>query len=349
MLRIGICDDDEAARRELYGFASKSLFQYTDMRFYYYTDGQEIIDQVVKGDFQPELLLLDINMPKKDGITVANYIRRYNADVDIIFVTVSRQHVFQGYQYKAYGYCLKPIADSTLPDVLVRYMEERKDSTNCINVTVNGQVERIPLNRVIFFESQKRKIIIHMSGEDVTYYGKMNDLENALPDEQFFRCHQSYIVNRECIDSIRRTEIVVSGLIIPMSRRYYESMSKEEPENTKSMMITKSLALNSEEKGAIIFTGGKLLGTIIHMNDEQKITLGRDSSQADIIINSDTVSRLHCSIVYHGVSNTYTVCDVSKNGVFIGRDQRLAKDVRTTLKPGVELWIGDELTRIRLG
>ena len=97
MLLIGICDDEEAARRELNDVVGKSLFQYTDMRFYYYTDGQEIINEIAKGNFEPELLLLDINMPGTDGLAVANYIRRYNVDVDIIFVTVSLLFFYNTY------------------------------------------------------------------------------------------------------------------------------------------------------------------------------------------------------------------------------------------------------------
>ena len=349
MLRIGICDDEAAVRQEVYELASRVLFKYTELDFYYYRDGLEVISALEHGEFRAELLLLDIHMPVQDGIHTADYIRKNNVDVDIIFVTVSKQHVFEGYQYKAFAYCIKPIAGSQLTNILTRYMEEKQRSSYCMTVSVNGQDERIFLNRVLFFESQKRKIIVHTMDGNVVFYGKMNELETALPDDKFFRCHQIYIVNQAFVDSVRRTEIVVAGIAVPMSRKYYESMSKSEEENTRSMMITKSLAMNSEEKGAIIFTGGKLAGTIVRLNDEQKITLGRDSARADIVIASDTVSRVHCTIVYHGDTNSYTLFDMSKNGVFIGRGQRIAQKMEVRLYSGDELWIGDETNRIRLG
>ncbi len=349
MLQIGICDDDTAVRQEIYELASKILFKYTELNFYYYKDGQEVIDALERGEFRAELLLLDVHMPIRNGIDTAEYIRKNKVDVDIIFVTVSPKYVFEGYQYKAFAYCIKPVASSQLANILVRYIEEKQNSSYCIAVSVNGRDEKIFLNRVLFFESQKRKIIAHTLDGNLVFYGKMSELEEALPGEQFLRCHQSYIVNQTWVDSIRRTEIIIDGISIPMSRRYYESMSRAETDNTRSMTVTRSLAMNSEEKGAVIFTGGKLAGTIVRLKSGQKITLGRDVNKAEIVIEVETVSRVHCTIQYDGILNNYSVCDLSKNGVFFNNGERLEPGIEIQLEPGSELWIGDKINRIRLG
>lgn len=348
MLRIGICDDEVAVQKELHELTVKVLFQYTELDFCYYENGQEVINSIEKGQFFVELLLLDIHMPVIDGIYVADYIRKYNIDVDIIFVTVSNQHVFQGYQYKAFAYCIKPVMTSQLAHSLIRYIDEKKNTSDCINISMNGRSVRIPLNRVIFFESQKRRIIAHMIGEDITFYGKLSELEGSLPSDKFFRCHQSYIVKCDRINSVKRNEIIVSGIPVPMSRRYYELMSRTKEKNTDNMMITKSLAMNCEKTGAIIFIGGKLVGTIIHLNDGEKITLGRDAGKAQVVIASDTISRVHCTITYYDKRKLYVVFDMSKNGVFVKRGQKIARETEVSLNPGTELWIGDEVNRIRL-
>ena len=348
MLRIGICDDEVAVQKELHELTVKVLFQYTELDFSYYKNGQEVINSIEKGQFFAELLLLDIHMPVIDGIHVADYIRKYNVDVDIIFVTVSNQHVLQGYQYRAFAYCMKPVVTSQLAHSLIRYIGEKKNTSNCINISMNGRSVRIPLNRVFFFESRKRQIVAHMIGEDITFYGKLSELDSVLPSDEFFRCHQSYIVNRNRIDSVRRNEIIVSGISVPMSRRYYEAMSQTKEMNTDNMMITKSLAMNSEKTGAIIFISGKLVGTIVHLNDGEKIILGRDAGKAQVVIASDTVSRVHCTITYYKEKKLYVVFDMSKNGVFVKRGQKIAHETEVSLNPGTELWIGDEVNRIRL-
>ena len=67
MLRIGICEDDAETREELYEIISRTLFQYTEMEFEYYTDGDEVIKAVESGALRLDLLFLDIHMKKADG------------------------------------------------------------------------------------------------------------------------------------------------------------------------------------------------------------------------------------------------------------------------------------------
>lgn len=222
MLRIGICEDDAETREELYEIISRTLFQYTEMEFEYYTDGDEVIKAVEFGALRLDLLFLDIHMKKADGMKTAEVIRKSGADIDIIFMTVSGDHVFEGYKYKAFGYCLKPVESSSIRETLIQYMEEKNDSSDCINVAINGKKIRIPLNKVQYFESEKRKVTAHTLTEDYTFYSKLDEIEELLGDDKFFRCHQSYMVNRDMIESMSRTEIVINGIPIPVSRKYYE-------------------------------------------------------------------------------------------------------------------------------
>lgn len=221
MLRIGICDDDRNTREKLHEVISQTLFQYTDMEFVYYEDGEEVIDALKMNDFNIDLLFLDIHMRRTDGMKTADIIRKQAIDVDIIFMTISGDKVFEGYKYKAFAYCLKPVESSTVQEVLIQYIEEKNESSDCINIAINGKRIRIPLNKIRYFESQKRKVTVHTLTDDYTFYAKLDEIEEVLSSEKFFRCHQSYIVNRDMIDSMTRTEITMGKDTIPMSRRYY--------------------------------------------------------------------------------------------------------------------------------
>ena len=153
MLRIGICEDDLQTREALYEVISRTLFQYTEMEFAYYNDGDDVIHAVMEDNLRLDLLFLDIHMQKVSGMKTAEFIRKNGVDVDIIFMTISGEHVFEGYKYKAFAYCLKPIESSSVQDVLIQYMEERKEISDCINVSINGKKVRIPLNKILYFES----------------------------------------------------------------------------------------------------------------------------------------------------------------------------------------------------
>ena len=226
MLRIGICDDDREYREKIHDLVIHSIFSYDDAQVVHYMSGKQVVDDIKKEEIDIDLLLLDINMPEYDGLNTAKYIRENNVDVDIIFITVSAEHIFDGYTYKAFSYILKPVDKKRLDDEIGRYMTERSKCTNCLHISVNGKKEQILLDKVYYFEGEKRKIKIYQKGESISFYAKMNELEEMLKQYGFVRCHQSYLVNKKYITGSSRTEIKVGESVLPISRRYQEEIKK---------------------------------------------------------------------------------------------------------------------------
>ena len=102
--------------------------------------------------------------------------------------------------------------------------------------------------------------------------------------------------------------------------------------------VTRSLAMNQDDAGAIIGIKGYLIGKIIRLKPEQRVLLGRDM-----------VSRVHCSICYDGKKKTYIVNDLSTNGILVDRKYMLKKRQNTELPTGSQLFIGSEDNIICLG
>lgn len=224
MLRIGICDDDRDYREKIHDLVIHSIFSYDDAQIVHYASGKQVVDEIEDDKFNLDLLFLDINMPECDGLDTAKYIRENNVDVDIIFITVSTEHIFDGYTYKAFSYILKPVDTKRLDDEIGRYMTERIKCTNCLHIMINGRKEQILLDKVYYFEGDKRKIKIHQKGGDISFYAKMNDLETMLEQYGFVRCHQSYLVNKKYVTGSSRTEVKVGEEVLPVSRRYQETV-----------------------------------------------------------------------------------------------------------------------------
>lgn len=120
-------------------------------------------------------------------------------------------------------------------------------------------------------------------------------------------------------------------------------------ENAMAVYVTKSLAMNREEAGALVFVKGKLLGAIIRIRDGKEITLGRDAVKSDVVISSKTISRLHCKLTYHRDTGKYTVIDYSKNGVYMSEGRRLPYNEEVEIESGEKLWIGDDENILMLG
>ena len=348
MLKIGICEDDPKTNEQLRDVVGRILFSYTDMNIQCFYDGEEIAQLIKEDAFQIDLLFLDIHMKRLDGMQTAAMIRKHRIDVDIIFITISKEHVFEGYTYKAFAYCLKPVNEQKLEKDLIRYIEEKENCSDCLNVNMRGKEQRIPLNKVIYFESDKRKIIAHMLTEDISFYAKLDEVEELLGGKHFLRCHTSYMVNRDMIDSLKRTEIVVQGISIPMSRKYYESMGTN-MEGEVAIRVTHSLAMNQEKAGAIVFVKGKLVGAIIRIRSDRCINLGRDGNVSDIVIHDPVISRVHCSVTYNSKTGDYTICDYSKNGLYTKDGEKLPREKEVRIASGEQICIGNEENIFRLG
>lgn len=113
--------------------------------------------------------------------------------------------------------------------------------------------------------------------------------------------------------------------------------------------VTRSLAMNQSECGALIGTKGFLLGRIIRLKSDTPYFLGRDASQCDVEIKGDRVSRVHCSIIFNSKTHDYTIRDCSTNGVAVNGKYKLKKNTDVSLKPGSILLIGSEENQLRLG
>lgn len=222
MIYIGICDDEKEYREKLHDIVSTALFRFDEMEFSHYDSGREVIEAIEADAFPCELLLLDIHMPEKDGLETAAYIRDHQIDVDIIFVTVSSEFVFDGYTFQAFSYLLKPLSRDRLSAELSRYMQLRSACSKCLYVNIGRKRVPIFLDRVKYFAAEGRKInVIQKSdSQSLSFYAKMGELEQTLSEDDFIRCHQSYLVNVRYIQSHTRTEIDIGGEIIPISRRY---------------------------------------------------------------------------------------------------------------------------------
>ncbi|MDE6760068.1 MAG: LytTR family transcriptional regulator DNA-binding domain-containing protein [Lachnospiraceae bacterium] len=348
MLRIGICEDEEAVREHLHSMLVKVLFAHTDIEIQNFTDGDEVIEEIKHKNFFVELLFLDIHMKRVDGIKTAEFIRRHGIDVDIIFLSKSGKYVFEGYTYKAFAYYLKPVSEKMLTRDLLRYLKERRELPECLNISTKSEEIYIPLNKIIYFKSEKRRITAYTLTGEMIFYKRLDELEELVKDKGFMRCHQSYMVNRNMIDAIGRKEIIVQGIPVPVSRKYYEKMEQCEDE-TACIRITHSLALNQKRAGAIVFIKGKLLGAIIRIQSDKEIMVGRDAAKADIVISNPVISRVHCTITYHSETGGYMVCDYSRNGIYRENGQQLPKNKSVWIQTGDILCLGNEENVVQLG
>ncbi len=218
MIHIAICDDEERFVSGIKSLVERYASEENeDIKISTFFDGQELINAF---DTTIDLIFLDIQMKTTNGLETAEYIRKHDDNVAIIFLTTLINHAIDGYKYKASNYIIKPLKYARLKDELNKFYQVKLKEKNEDFTLVNDSGRyRVSLNSVSYIETYSRNLMFHTKDENIICYKKMKDVENELKSKGFARCHTSYLVNMFYIKEVKKLEIVLhTGEIIPISQ-----------------------------------------------------------------------------------------------------------------------------------
>ena len=224
MLSIAVCDDELleclsiSARIQTFMEELKMPCNIEQFR-----SGKELLKALGRFD----LIFLDILMDGMDGMETAKKCRELAFEKPLVFLSSSRNYVFEAYDVEAFHYLVKPVADEKLKNVLKRVLEkERRISQDYLVVSRERQKRKIFLDEVQYFEIKGRQIDIHEKDEIFTYYEQIGTLEKQLQGKGFFRCHKSYLLNLKHVEVYNRQEAILdNGERIMIAKRRYERIS----------------------------------------------------------------------------------------------------------------------------
>lgn len=172
-----------------------------------------------------DILLLDIEMGRMDGVTLARTIRRENESVQIVFITGYSDYIAEGYDVSALHYLMKPLQKEKFFQVMDRAMERLRRNEKALTLELSGETLRIPLWEIRYLEVCKNYVTIH-GRQDYTVKKALGDFQPLL-DERFFRLGRSYILNLTRVERITRTEVTMQdGAHIPLPRSMYEPLNR---------------------------------------------------------------------------------------------------------------------------
>ena len=189
-----------------------------------FNSGEELLQS--EEDF--DIVFLDIMMDGLDGMKTAKRIRKKASCRLLVFISASRDYVFDAYDVEAFWYLVKPVEREKLKQVLKKaVLKTEAASPEFILVNKGRQKQKIFLRDILYFEIMGRLIDIHKTGGISDYYGKIGILEEELREKGFFRCHKSYLVHLKYVKGYNRQEAVLdNGEKIPVSKRRYEEFCK---------------------------------------------------------------------------------------------------------------------------
>lgn len=186
---------------------------------------------------KPELIFLDVHMPRLNGMEL---IEKLGPDFDIILTTGSEDYALQSYEYNVIDYLLKPITTERFTKSINKFKEKRGyklsknnielakrvSKTNVISVKHNYRTVQIPLNKILYLESNREYVKIATSDGIFKTKQSLSYFERELKSFSFLRIHRSFIVPSDRIISYSSTEVNVEDLKLPVGRSYQKVLTE---------------------------------------------------------------------------------------------------------------------------
>jgi two-component system LytT family response regulator len=230
-LKAVVVDDEELAR----GYIRELLRPHPEIEVVADCgNGFEAVKAIA--ETSPDLLFLDVQMPKLDGFEVLELIDPARAPV-VIFVTAYDRYAMRAFDAHAVDYLLKPFDAARFERALERaraLLGERRPAPEIapavrerLVVKDGARIHVIPMGKLDYVEAQDDYVALHSEGKSYLKQQSIASVEAMLDPARFVRIHRSAIVNLERVARIepygkdRRLAILHGGTRLPVSRTGY--------------------------------------------------------------------------------------------------------------------------------
>lgn len=226
ILKSIIIDDEPLARQLLQEFAQKVSFLEVMASF---SNGVEALQYLQQN--QVDLVFLDIQMPDITGLEL---LRTLSSRPKVIFTTAYAEHAVEGFNLDAVDYLLKPFNFPRFLKAANKVMElhllknqpkipNQNQEEDFLFVKDGRELVKVWFNEIEYIQGQKDYVLFKTQSKKLLSLMNMKDLERDLPNDQFLRIHQSYIINTAQIQSVSSDAVKIADEEIAVSRSYKQA------------------------------------------------------------------------------------------------------------------------------
>ena len=230
-MQVLIIDDEVNARENL-----KAMLRNLHIFNFSEADGVRSGCQKIKS-INPDLVFLDVRMQDGTGFDLMDHFP--SPEFKVVFVTAYDQFALKAFRYHAIDYLLKPIHPDELAQALSKAKNrpaiEEQQILALLNAVKSNSLDRLVLSTQEGIHMVKLDDIIHLQGyknyttffldqrDSITVSRSLGEYEDILPEDKFFRSHQSHLININYVNLFRRIDggsiQMKNGKDIPIARR----------------------------------------------------------------------------------------------------------------------------------
>jgi two-component system LytT family response regulator len=241
-LRVVIVDDEDLARAVVREYLE-------------HAPDVEVVAECANGfdavkavsDLRPDVLLLDVQMPKLDGFEVLELVGK---DVAVVFTTAYDEYALRAFEVHAVDYLLKPFSAERLGEALARARGRlgRGEKGPSLDVAAaarpaqgyatrvlvrdGSRVHVIPLEKIDYVQAQDDYVCFWSDGKEHLKEQTLGEVEASLDPARFVRIHRSYLISLDRLVRVElderenRVAVLTTGQRLPVSRAGYQRLNR---------------------------------------------------------------------------------------------------------------------------
>ncbi len=225
-LKCLIIDDEPIARKLL-----QEYIEETDFLVLVGTAENPLKATGLINDLAPDLIFLDINMPKMNGL---DFLRSANNLPMVIMTTAYGQYALDGFEMAVVDYLVKPFAlerflKATQKALELKMLREKKlvpdkKDPGHFYVKCNSKIEKVLYDELVYVESMANYVTLYTLHDKLVVYLTIKGILEKLPPEKFLQVHKSYIVNIDSVKTIEGNMLHVGGTKITIGQSYLDEV-----------------------------------------------------------------------------------------------------------------------------
>lgn len=226
MYRIAVCEDDPRTAEQnktaaCHVLDGKGRVRRQDYDIEVFHSAAPLMERLAEDPDAYQLLLLDIQLDRDNGVELARFLREHEVDASIIYITDHPGFALDSFPTYPLEYLLKPVDEARLAAALDWDWQQKHIRPKRPVMQIGSRV--VPLDEMIYLETSGRKTAIHTQKDRIEYAVPLSKLKEEFQKQGFCLSHFSYLVNLAHVARVERDTLTLdTGESIPVSRRYYQ-------------------------------------------------------------------------------------------------------------------------------